>query len=110
VVEVASGRTTLAAQDVVGRGYDDAARRLVALGLVPARLDVERPGGDGSVVTASPDGRLPLGATVTLTVAAEPSTPGVPEEVAPAEKPKPPQAGKHHKPPKPPKGHGKRDN
>ncbi len=59
--------------------YDAAARALVGLGLVPARRDVERPGGDGTVVTAMPVGRLPIGTTVTLTVGVEPTaadTPG----------------------------------
>jgi len=105
LLEVASGRTTLAAQDVVGREYDVAARRLVALGLVPDRVEVERPGGDGTVVTALPIGRLQLGAIVTLTVGVEPSapTPGLAPAVKKVKPPKP------HKPPKPPKGHGKSD-
>ena len=68
VVEVASGRTVLDPDQVVGLGYEDAARILVRLGLVPVRNDVPRPGGDGSVVTAIPAGRLATGTMVTLTV------------------------------------------
>jgi serine/threonine-protein kinase len=94
VVEVASGETSLAPEDVSGLGYERAARVLVAHGLVPVRQDVERPGGDGTVVTATPVGRLPVGTTVTLTVGVAPSrpTPGMT-----------PSAGKPDKP----KGHGK---
>lgn len=68
VVEVASGKTVLDPDDVVGLGYDDAARVLVRLGLVPVRNDVPRPGGDSTVVTALPGGRLATGTMVTLTV------------------------------------------
>ncbi len=63
VIDVASGRTSF---DAVRPGRTVVRRRgraLVGLGLVPARRDVERPGGDGTVVTAKPVGRLPLGTT-----------------------------------------------
>ena len=68
VVEVASGMSVLDPDDVVGRSYEESARVLVRLGLVPVRNDVPRPGGDNTVVTARPAGRLDTGTTVTLTV------------------------------------------
>lgn len=68
VLDVASGKAVLNPDDVVGRGYEDAARELVRLGLVPVRHDVPRPGGDSTVVTAIPAGRLDTGTLVTLTV------------------------------------------
>jgi hypothetical protein len=66
---------------------------------------VERPGGNGTVVTATPVGRLPLGTTVTLNVGVEPTEPtaGM-TAVGPAKPPKPPGHGHGHgKPPKPKK-------
>ena len=68
VLEVASGRAVLDPDEVVGLTYDKAARILVGLGLVPLRNEVARPGGDGTVVTALPVGRLAAGTIVTLTV------------------------------------------
>ena len=68
VLEVASGKTVLDPDEVVGLTYDEAARILVRLGLVPVRNEVSRPGGDGTVVTALPVGRLRTGTMVTLTV------------------------------------------
>jgi serine/threonine-protein kinase len=65
---VASGEVVLALDDVTGMTYEEAAPVLVRLGLVPARRDVPRPGGDGTVVTAVPSGRLPVGTMVTLNV------------------------------------------
>jgi predicted Ser/Thr protein kinase len=73
VVEVASGRTTLRPADVVGESYKDAARTLVALGLVPVRADVIRAGGTDLVAGARPTGRLEVGSMVTLTVASAPA-------------------------------------
>jgi serine/threonine-protein kinase len=73
VVRVASGQTTLHADDVTGLGYARAARKLVALGLVPSRGSVVRSDGDGTVVAARPAGRLPVGATVELVVAVAPA-------------------------------------
>ena len=54
VVRVASGQTTLDADDVTGLGYARAARTLVGLGLVPSRGGVVRREGVGTVVTAVP--------------------------------------------------------
>ena len=68
VLSVASGRVVLATDDVAGLTYAEAARELVRLGLVPARRDVPRPGGDGTVVTAVPSGRMAVGTMVTLNV------------------------------------------
>ncbi len=75
VLEVASGKVVLDPAAVVGKGYSQAARALVRLGLVPVRAEAERPGGDGTVITALPAGRLKVGSIVTLTVGVEPSAP-----------------------------------
>jgi serine/threonine-protein kinase len=103
VLDVASGRTSFDPSEVAGLSFDDAARVLVGLGLVPSRRDVERPGADGTVVTATPSGRLPLGSTVTLSVGVEPAEPttGM-TPVGPAKPPKSAGHG-HGKPPKPKK-------
>jgi eukaryotic-like serine/threonine-protein kinase len=109
-VQVASGRTSLAPEDVAGLQYDEAARALVQLGLVPARRDVERPGADGSVVTAAPYGRMPIGSVVTLAVGVEPAAPTPAMTSEPAGHAKPPKPEKEPKPPKehgPGKGHKK---
>jgi len=76
---------------------------VVGLGLVPVRAEVERPGGDGTVVTALPAGRLEAGSMVTLTVGVAPTAadPGPQPVTSSTAKPKP-------KPkPKPGHGHGK---
>lgn len=73
VLTVASGRTDLAAGDVLGDGYTRAARALVEKGLVPARATRTSATGVGTVVAVTPTGRLPLGAVVTLTVAVAPA-------------------------------------
>jgi beta-lactam-binding protein with PASTA domain len=75
VLEVASGKVVLDPAAVVGKSYPAAARALVRLGLVPVRAEAERPGGDGTVITALPAGRLKIGSIVTLTVGVEPSAP-----------------------------------
>lgn len=85
VLEVASGETVLDPDAVVGLRYEEAARILVGLGLVPVRNDVSRPGGDGTVVTALPAGRLETGTMVTLTVGQA----GVVTGTAPAPAPAP---------------------
>ena len=108
VIDVASGRTSFDAADVVGLSYDAAARALVELGLVPARRDVELPGGDGTVATARPAGRMPIGTTVTLTVGIEPAAPTTgattaPTPARPTAHGQAPAAHGHEKPPKPAK-------
>lgn len=72
-LSVASGRTDLSPRDVVGMPYDEAARALVRLGLVPAKVTRTRLSGAGAVVGVQPTGRLPLGTEVTLVVAVAPS-------------------------------------
>jgi serine/threonine-protein kinase len=74
-LSVASGRAVVDPADLIGLEYDEAARRLVSLGLVPVRREAERPGADRTVVTALPQGRLKLGSMVTLTVGVPPSKP-----------------------------------
>ena len=69
---VASGRADLDAEDVAGEPYDQAARDLVALGLVPSRAYRTQAEGAGGVVAVQPTGRLPLGTAVTLIVAVAP--------------------------------------
>ena len=66
---VATGRTDLAADDVLGEPYDEAARDLVELGLVPSRVYRSQADGAGTVVAVHPTGRMPLGSEVTLIVA-----------------------------------------
>jgi serine/threonine-protein kinase len=115
VLVVASGKTNLAADDVLGETYQAAARRLVELGLVPARAIGENPGGAvvGSVIAVEPAGRLPLGSTVTLTLAAAPGVDASPTVgQGSSGHVKPPPRKHSHKSPKPPKphkphGHGK---
>ena len=110
VLVVASGRTNLAADDVLGETYQEAARHLVELGLVPARAIGQNPGGAvvGSVIAVEPAGRLPLGSTVTLTLAAAPGVaeaPVVDQGPSAHAKPRPHKAS--HKAPPKPHGHGK---
>jgi beta-lactam-binding protein with PASTA domain len=66
---VATGRTDLAADDVLGEPYDEAARDLVELGLVPSRVYRSQADGAGTVVAVHPTGRMRLGSEVTLIVA-----------------------------------------
>lgn len=75
LLSVASGRAVVDPAGLVGLEYDEAARRLVSLGMVPVRREAERPGADGTVVTALPQGRLKVGSMVTLTVGVPPSQP-----------------------------------
>jgi len=70
-LSVASGRTDLARADVLGESWRAAARDLVELGLVPERATRAQASDAGEVVAVSDAGRLPLGATVTLTVAVD---------------------------------------
>ncbi len=96
----------------MGLDYDEAARELVRLGLVPAREDVEQADADGTVVAATPTGRLPVGTTVTLSVGVEPveaapvTTPTTPKDHGKPPKAHGPKPPKHGKPPKPPKHKG----
>jgi beta-lactam-binding protein with PASTA domain len=75
LLSVASGRAVVDPAGLVGLEYDEAARLLVSLGMVPVRREAERPGADGTVVTALPQGRLKVGSMVTLTVGVPPSEP-----------------------------------
>ena len=96
VLRVASGRVDLVDGDLLGESYAQASRDVTAMGLVPTRVDEPRYEGLGSVVAVGPSGRLPLGSTVTLTVA-------VPH-------PAPPAPVKHHERShheSKPHGHGK---
>ena len=69
---VASGQVDFEAQDVVGEPYDQAARDLVAMGLVPSRAYRTQAAGAGGVVAVHPTGRLSMGTSVTLIVATAP--------------------------------------
>ena len=103
VLRVASGKVDLADGALLGETYEQAARDLVALGLVPTRVDEPRYEGVGSVVAVGPTGRLPLGSTVTLTVAVpHPAPPPAPvtHHVRSHHAPKPHghhKGHKHHK-------------
>jgi serine/threonine-protein kinase len=73
VLTVASGRGNVSADGLLGDAYAQAARDVVALGLVPMRALVTQDEDAGTVVEVSPTGDLPLGSTVTLTVAVAPA-------------------------------------
>jgi len=75
---VASGRIGLRAERVMGEPYTQAARDLVALGLVPVRASRTQAQDAGTVVAVGPTGRLPVGSSVTLTVAVPPLAPTAP--------------------------------
>ena len=75
---VASGRVELGAERVVGESYRTAVRDLVALGLQPVRVTRTQQRHAGEVVAVGPTGRLPVGSTVTLTVAVPPLAPTAP--------------------------------
>jgi serine/threonine-protein kinase len=62
----------------MGEPYTQAARDLVALGLVPVRASRTQEQDAGTVVAVGPTGRLPVGSSVTLTVAVPPLTPTAP--------------------------------
>ncbi|WP_460799782.1 protein kinase domain-containing protein [Nocardioides pacificus] len=71
---VASGRVTVRAGQVVGLPYTRAVKRLERLSLVAERREVVSTEPPGRVLSAEPTGHLPVGSTVTLTVAvAEPA-------------------------------------
>jgi predicted Ser/Thr protein kinase len=72
VLQVASGRELLDDAALLGDRYTQAAREVVAHGLVPIRATTTRAQGAGTVVEVGPAGHLPLGSTVTLTVAVAP--------------------------------------
>jgi hypothetical protein len=72
VLEVASGTGRIVPRQLLGRRYAAAARRVVALGLLPMRAEVTRAGGTGAVVAVGPTGERPLGSAVTLAVAVAP--------------------------------------
>ncbi|MFI5428210.1 PASTA domain-containing protein [Aeromicrobium sp. UC242_57] len=69
---MASGKVAIAADDFVGQTYAKASASLENLGLVVKRDDVTRNGDAGEVVSLDKSGRLPDGATVTLSVAVGP--------------------------------------
>ncbi|MFC6285068.1 protein kinase [Nocardioides sp. GCM10027113] len=73
VLQVASGEAVVDGSALVGLSYEEAARRLVEQGMVPIRQRAQRPGADGTVVTALPNGRLELGTMVTLTIGFDPA-------------------------------------
>jgi serine/threonine-protein kinase len=81
-LQLASGSVRLRSGGLVGAGYVEAARRVVALGLVPRRGQVTRATGAGTVVDVGPAGRLRLGSLVTLTVAVAPKPAPLPAPVA----------------------------
>ena len=114
-LRVATGMVEVVRARLVGSTYDEAARRLVAWGLVPRRQTTSQASGAGTVVSVGRAGRLPLGTTVDLVVAVAPdvATSGVtPTTTAPAPvrhvtKHRAPGHGKAKGEPKHGKGHGK---
>jgi hypothetical protein len=102
-VTVATGRIAIPS-DLAGLTYDKAAAKLVALGLMPVRVDASSTQTAGTVISASPRTTANPGATVTLTVAAgslTSSTPGTSDKGKGKSKDKPGK-GKPTKPkPKP---------
>jgi serine/threonine-protein kinase len=84
-LKLASGSVRLHPARLVGDGYVTAARKVVALGLVPRPETVPRADGVGTVVDVGPaTGRLPLGSLVTLSVAVPPEPSPAPAPVAAA--------------------------
>ncbi len=100
-LRVSSGWVVLAGTDLVGTTYDAARRMVTELGLTPQRIDQPSSTGVGTVVAVDPDGRLRVGAPVTLTVAtavvvAPPAHNGPAHHHGPKPgKPKKPKHGKH---------------
>lgn len=74
-VSVASGRVLVPSRRVIGRPYAEAAGLLEGLGFQVVRKDVVRAAGVGKVVALNRSGRIPDGATITLSVAVAPAAP-----------------------------------
>lgn len=74
-LSVASGKVRVPSRRVIGRPYAEAATLLEGLGFVVARKEVTRASGAGKVVAVSRSGRIPDGATLTLSVAVAPVSP-----------------------------------
>ena len=74
-VTVASGRVLVPSRRVIGQPYAEAAGLLEGLGFQVVRKDVVRAAGAGKVVALNRSGRIPDGATITLSVAVAPATP-----------------------------------
>jgi len=91
-LQVSTGPRTITinAADYLGRPGDEVVNELAALHLTARTLSVPSSGAAGSVIAIAPTGPVQEGATVTVTVAAEPGPPG---------HAKPPKPGEH-------KGHG----
>ncbi|MTB87144.1 serine/threonine protein kinase [Aeromicrobium senzhongii] len=96
-ISVASGKVPVSASSVIGKGYAKAAAELEEQGFVVRRKEVTRPSDIGQVVAVDKSGRLPDGATITLSVAVAPSitiarsggavrppSPGAPKDATPA--------------------------
>ena len=69
VLRVSSGRVELDSDDLLGTTYARAARTVEQLGLRPVRVERSAATGIGTVVAVDPEGRVPVGARVSLTVA-----------------------------------------
>ena len=97
-LQVSSGFTSVPAASLVGQQYDAAAATLADHGVTATRVDqTTSTAAPGTVVATSAQGRMPVGSTVLLTVAAAPQ----PQYQAPP--------AKHSKPAKHDKhGHGKK--
>lgn len=74
-VSVASGRVLVPSRRVIGQPYAEAAGLLEGLGFQVVRKDVVRAAGAGKVVGLNRSGRIPDGATITLSVAVAPVPP-----------------------------------
>ncbi|MCD9152883.1 protein kinase domain-containing protein [Aeromicrobium duanguangcaii] len=71
-ISVASGKVPVSAASVIGTGYAEAAAALEEQGFVVRREEVTRSSDVGEVVAMDKSGRLPDGATITLSVAVAP--------------------------------------
>ncbi|MCW2770684.1 MAG: serine/threonine protein kinase [Aeromicrobium sp.] len=71
-LSVVSGKVRVSAGSVIGTAYTEASASLERLGFVVARKDVTQATNAGQVVALDKSGRLPDGATITLSVAVAP--------------------------------------
>lgn len=71
-ISIASGKVAVAADQLMGLTYERASAALEKLGFVVARKNVSQSAHAGQVVGVNKSGRLPVGSTITLSVAVAP--------------------------------------
>jgi serine/threonine protein kinase len=80
-LSVSNGMVNVDAAALEGQSYATVAQRLTTLGLVPTEVTVNSTVTPGTVVSMAPSGQVPVGTTVTVTVATGPTP--VPTTVVP---------------------------